>query len=74
MNPELLNFTYGIGTRMCAGYVLGNRELYTVFLRLIASFNILPDTKRATLNNDPVKRVFDSTSLMSYPDGLGVDL
>jgi 3-hydroxyphenylacetate 6-hydroxylase len=70
-NPELPIFTYGVGTRMCAGYVLGNRELYIVFLRLIASFNILPDTKEVTLNYDPVKGVFDPTSLVSYPGRFG---
>jgi len=66
-NPELPIFTYGVGTRMCAGYVLGNRELYIVFLRLISSFEILPDTKESKLDYDPVSGVFDPTSLVSYP-------
>jgi len=66
-NPELPIFTYGVGTRMCAGYVLGNRELYMVFLRLLSSFHILPDTKDENLDYDPVRGVFDPTSLVSYP-------
>ena len=70
-NPDLPIFTYGVGTRMCAGYVLGNRELYIVFLRLISSFQILPDTKESTLDYDPVTGVFDPTSLVSYPKRFG---
>jgi 3-hydroxyphenylacetate 6-hydroxylase len=70
-NPELPIFTYGVGTRMCAGYVLGNRELYIVFLRLISSFQILPDRKESKLDYDPVDGVFDPTSLVSYPKRFG---
>jgi 3-hydroxyphenylacetate 6-hydroxylase len=69
-NPDLPIFTYGVGTRMCAGYVLGNRELYIVFLRLMASFRILPD-KEDTVEYDPVRGVFDTTSLVSYPRRFG---
>ena len=69
-NPDLPIFTYGVGTRMCAGYVLGNRELYMVFLRLISSFRILPDTKEK-LEYDPVRGVSDPTSLVSYPKRFG---
>ena len=53
---------------MCAGYVLGNRELYFVFLRLISSFQILPATKEARMDYHPVTGVFDPTSLVSYPE------
>jgi 3-hydroxyphenylacetate 6-hydroxylase len=70
-NPDLPIFTYGVGTRMCAGYVLGNRELYIVFLRLFSSFQILPDDKDKQLDYDPVKGVFDPTSLVSYPKRFG---
>jgi 3-hydroxyphenylacetate 6-hydroxylase len=70
-NPELPIFTYGVGTRMCAGYVLGNRELYIVFLRLISSFQILPDQMGEKLDYDPVGGVFDPTSLVSYPKRFG---
>jgi len=70
-NPDLPIFTYGVGTRMCAGYVLGNRELYIVFLRLISSFQIMPDTKEKKLDYDPVTGVTDPTSLVSYPKRFG---
>ena len=70
-NPDLPIFTYGVGTRMCAGYVLGNKELYLVFLRLIASFQILPDSKESKLDYDPVRGVYDPTSLVSYPKRFG---
>ena len=70
-NPDLPIFTYGVGTRMCVGYVLGNKELYIVFLRLISSFQILPDTKESQLDYDPVTGVFDPTSLVSYPKRFG---
>ena len=70
-NPDLPIFTYGVGTRMCAGYVLGNRELYIVFLRLISSFQILPDKEARGVDYDPVKGVFDPTSLVSYPERFG---
>ena len=70
-NPDLPIFTYGVGTRMCAGHVLGNRELYIVFLRLISSFQILPDKMGEKLDYDPVRGVYDPTSLVSYPGRFG---
>jgi 3-hydroxyphenylacetate 6-hydroxylase len=70
-NPDLPIFTYGVGTRMCAGYILGNRELYIVFLRLISSFQILADVVDEKLDYDPVRGVFDPTSLVSYPRRFG---
>ncbi|KAH8897735.1 cytochrome P450 [Thozetella sp. PMI_491] len=36
------HYGYGAGSRMCAGSHLGNRELYTAFIRLITAFEILP--------------------------------
>ena len=41
-----------------------------MFLRLIASFQILPD-KEENLDYDPVKGVSDPTSLVSYPKRFG---
>ena len=35
------HFSYGAGSRMCAGAHLANRELFTFFVRLISSFQIL---------------------------------
>jgi 3-hydroxyphenylacetate 6-hydroxylase len=41
-NPDLPIFTYSVGTQMCAGYILGNRELYIVFLQLSFEFLDFP--------------------------------
>lgn len=38
------HFSYGAGTRNCAGNHLANRELYAIFTRLILAFNIRPTT------------------------------
>ncbi|KAG9757150.1 putative cytochrome P450, partial [Aureobasidium melanogenum] len=35
------HFGYGAGSRMCVGSHLGNRELYTAFLRLITAFEFV---------------------------------
>lgn len=40
------HFAYGAGSRMCAGAHLANRELFTFFIRLILSFEILPPKDR----------------------------
>lgn len=34
------HYAYGAGSRMCAGSHLGNRELYTAFIRLITAFTM----------------------------------
>lgn len=41
------HYGYGAGSRMCVGSHLGNREIYTVFLRMLTAFEIVPakDTK-----------------------------
>ncbi|TFB01791.1 Phenylacetate 2-hydroxylase [Trichoderma ghanense] len=36
------HYAYGAGSRMCAGSHLANRELYTAYIRLITSFQIVP--------------------------------
>ncbi|KXJ89030.1 cytochrome P450 CYP504A6 [Microdochium bolleyi] len=36
------HYSYGAGSRMCAGTHLANRELYTAFIRLISAFRIEP--------------------------------
>ncbi|KAL8404676.1 hypothetical protein RB594_009511 [Gaeumannomyces avenae] len=42
--PDAPLFTYGVGYRMCAGSLLANRELYLLYMRLIASFTLKPAT------------------------------
>ena len=39
-NPDAPLFTYGLGYRMCAGSLLANREMYTIYLRLLSAFKI----------------------------------
>jgi len=66
--PDLPIFTYGLGGRMCVGYILGNRQLYILFLRLISTFRIIPDPQAKVSSCDPVKGVFDSKTLVSQPE------
>ncbi|CAN8103260.1 unnamed protein product [Discula destructiva] len=40
--PDAPVFTFGLGYRMCAGHLLAMRELYLVFMRLLASFKLEP--------------------------------
>ncbi|KAJ6070733.1 cytochrome P450 phenylacetate hydroxylase [Penicillium canescens] len=63
-NPRLPLFTYGIGYRMCVGFLLANRELYLVFMRLINSYEIL---KASPLDTDPVTGATDTTNLATMP-------
>ncbi|KAM3079741.1 hypothetical protein ACMFMG_006147 [Clarireedia jacksonii] len=44
-NPEgsgTPHYGYGAGSRMCAGSHLGNRELYTAFIRIFTAFYVVP--------------------------------
>lgn len=36
------HYGYGAGSRMCVGSHLANREIYTVFLRMLTAFEIVP--------------------------------
>lgn len=60
--PDAPLFTYGLGYRMCAGSLLANRELYLVYMRMLNSFEILPDSPVET---HPVKGSADPTSLVT---------
>ncbi|KAF1919515.1 cytochrome P450 [Ampelomyces quisqualis] len=61
-SPDAPLFTYGLGYRMCAGSLLANRELYLVFLRTLASFEIVADSE---VDTHPVKGSADPTSLVT---------
>ncbi|KAK1585383.1 cytochrome P450 [Colletotrichum navitas] len=63
-NPEAPMFTYGMGYRMCAGTILANRELYTTFLRMLASFELSSTTK---IDTDPITGAADLTNLIITP-------
>jgi 3-hydroxyphenylacetate 6-hydroxylase len=47
---------------MCAGSLLANRELYLVFLRVLASFEIVADSE---VDTHPVRGSSDPTSLVT---------
>ncbi|KAL7267652.1 hypothetical protein RUND412_009752 [Rhizina undulata] len=62
--PDTPIHTYGLGSRMCAGYLLGNRELYLIFIRMISCFRIV---KSEDVDVDPVTGSVDPRSLVSTP-------
>ncbi|KAK2009852.1 cytochrome P450 [Colletotrichum eremochloae] len=62
--PDAPLFTYGIGYRMCTGYLLANRELYIVYMRLLNSFKI---EKYDDVDHHPISGNADPTSLVSMP-------
>ncbi|KAL8377144.1 hypothetical protein RB595_008021 [Gaeumannomyces hyphopodioides] len=66
--PDAPLFTYGMGYRMCAGSLLANRELYLLYMRLIASFTLKPATSsRSDLDCHPILGNSDPTSLTAMP-------
>ncbi|KAG6038319.1 hypothetical protein E4U41_004341 [Claviceps citrina] len=48
-DPELgtPHYGFGAGSRMCVGFHLANRELYTAFIRLITAFDMFPSDDAA---------------------------
>lgn len=71
--PDGPLFTYGLGYRMCAGSLLANREMYTIYLRLIHAFEIsnvqaVSDGHGSdVVDTHPVNGVEDQTQLVSVP-------
>lgn len=47
---------------MCAGSLLANRELYLTYMRMLNSFEILPDSE---VDTHPVRGSSDPTSLVT---------
>ena len=62
--PDAPLFSYGVGYRMCAGFLLANCELYIVFMRLISSFRV---EKYDDVDCHPVTGNADPTSLVALP-------
>ena len=63
-----LHYGYGAGTRMCAGYHLANRELYTILARLIIAFRLLPPRNpKDAANLDPIDCNEEPTGLNTQP-------
>lgn len=54
------HFSYGAGSRMCAGSHLANRELYVAFVRLISAFEILPPQDKA---DEPEMDCLDASAI-----------
>lgn len=63
-NPLAPIFSYGVGSRMCAGFLLGNRELYFLMMRLISAFNI---HQADEIDLNPLTGAIDATALVSQP-------
>lgn len=76
--PDAPLFTYGLGYRMCAGSLLANREMYTIYLRLLSAFEIKDvvgiDGGKTAFETHPVKGVEDQTQLVSVPKRYRVKL
>ncbi|OQV07373.1 hypothetical protein CLAIMM_11816 [Cladophialophora immunda] len=62
--PDAPLFTYGVGYRMCAGFLLANRELYLIVMRLISCFKI---GLEGDVDIDPVRGTADPTKLVAQP-------
>ncbi|PHH81636.1 hypothetical protein CDD83_3530 [Cordyceps sp. RAO-2017] len=69
------HYSYGAGLRMCAGWHLANRELYTAFLRIITAFEILPaeDPADAPIM-DAIECNASPTSLTTDPKPFKINL
>jgi len=70
-----LHYGYGAGSRMCAGVQLANRELYTIFSRIIIGFEVHPcqDPKDAPIL-DPLDCNEEMTSLNTQPKPFKIGL
>ncbi|KAI1382926.1 cytochrome P450 [Hypoxylon trugodes] len=63
-------FAFGIGGRMCVANHLAHKALYTVFLHLIAHFEILPtEGLHDPLIDDPLEGVSEKEQFVSAPRG-----
>lgn len=57
-------FSFGMGSRMCIGIQMANRELYILLMRLIASFKIEPESR---IDLDPISGVMNVSATVSNP-------
>ena len=62
--PETVNYTFGVGSRMCIGIHMANRELYLLFTRLINSFKIVADE---SIDTNPITGVNNPMATVSIP-------
>ncbi|KAK2616688.1 hypothetical protein QQS21_000300 [Conoideocrella luteorostrata] len=68
-DPDQPIFSYGLGYRMCAGYTLANHVMYTLFTRLIASFEIC---SAAEIDPDPISGCEDPAHQAMAPRPTGL--
>ncbi|KAH8774538.1 cytochrome P450 [Diaporthe sp. PMI_573] len=70
--PDAPLFTFGLGYRMCAGHLLAVREVYLIFMRLLASFRLEqpPGVKRADV--DPASGFKNPRDLIMAPNSYEV--
>ncbi|GAW27339.1 putative cytochrome P450 [Rosellinia necatrix] len=65
--PDAPVFAFGLGYRMCAGHLLAMRELYLIFMRLLASFRIEPPADGEPIPCDPSRDMRIPTDLIMAP-------
>ena len=74
--PDAPMFTYGLGYRMCAGSLLANREMYTIYLRMLSAYRIegAEGDGGRKLSSHPVHGQDDPTQLVTVPKRMRVRL
>lgn len=66
--PDAPLFTFGLGYRMCAGHLLAAREVYLIFMRLLASFRLeMAPGGAAELDVDPASGFKNPRDLIMAP-------
>lgn len=70
--PDAPLFTFGLGYRMCAGHLLAAREVYLIFMRLLASFRLerVPGAEMAEI--DPAVGFKNPRDLIMAPNSYEV--
>lgn len=61
---EIDHMGFGVGSRMCAGWKLAEREMYVVIVRLILKFRILPAANKADMMETNIYKTFASVNNM----------
>jgi 3-hydroxyphenylacetate 6-hydroxylase len=74
--PNLHQFAFGIGGRMCIANHLAHKALYTAFLHLVAHFEVLPAPESAEdpFIIDPLEGLLDKESFVAIPRNYSVKL
>ncbi|KAL1848922.1 hypothetical protein Daus18300_013431 [Diaporthe australafricana] len=70
--PDAPLFTFGLGYRMCAGHLLAVREVYLIFMRLLASFRLEQPPGVAMADVDPARGFKNPRDLIMAPRSYAV--